>query len=139
MVYSQFFILSSRGDVIISRDCTWLAFLFCPAAASAGAARMCGGRQRNVPWPLQRAQASPASRFFFLLHAHRFGPTDRGDLPKATAELFFRSVKKDKAGGRPFFVRASLGGGSSSPLTLRTRSSMACRTFTTATAGSTLC
>ncbi len=44
-----------------------------------------------------------ARRCVFVLVLNQL-TTDRGDLPRATAELFFRTVKKDKSGGKPFFV-----------------------------------
>lgn len=91
MTYSQFFILSSRGDVIISRDCT--ASSFVALCASVAAALAAGG-------------GGPLRAPFSFLCGLRFSPPppDRGDLPRATAELFFRTVKKDKSGGKPFFV-----------------------------------
>lgn len=75
MTFSQFFVMSPRGDTIISRDCT-----------SSDAA----------PRPPRRR---PAAR------AHRHRPAVRGDCPRGTSEVFFRRHKFWKGDAPPIFVR----------------------------------
>jgi len=85
-MFSQFFILSKRGDSIVLRDCAYSLLLSSNKIGSL------------------LIHHHPFQMVFFLLSNRIRHITDRADIIKNTPELFFRHVKSVKGDCQPFFV-----------------------------------
>lgn len=101
---TQFFVLSPRGDTIISKQCT----------SQHSAAYMLCMRLRRVPTRVALCRVLHTRSFTLWVRvcvcSHRLlCVPDRGDAVRGIAEIFFRKVKFWKGDAPPVFVRHSAG------------------------------